>query len=251
MGVVMLTRFPYFLSRHFFKDLSLSVIYPESNINHLVGEEGRQKGQNRFADLIVKRFNRHRFNTNRGVQSFFAWNMFGLLRAKGLTELDEKLRVHFASTRKRRWAISFKINWANGFFFPLGFIFFYVARNEPIERKGRRSMGVIMSVSIFTPGRLLFARSRKKEKIHRPKGALIVDSSGLEAKIWFCPPANVADSMYVMLFFLIIDLRFPLDGSVRLHFSTSPESRLMGVSETHTRYTVEPSTGNFFRFILV
>ena len=40
-----------------------------------------------------------------------------------------------------------------------------------------------------------------------------------------------------------IDLRFPLDGSVRLHFSTSPESRLMGVNETHTRYTVESSTG--------
>jgi hypothetical protein len=41
----------------------------------------------------------------------------------------------------------------------------------------------------------------------------------------------------------ITDLRFPLDGSVRLHFSTSPESRLMGVNETHTRYTVESSTG--------
>ncbi|EFX78983.1 hypothetical protein DAPPUDRAFT_2528, partial [Daphnia pulex] len=40
------------------------------------------------------------------------------------------------------------------------------------------------------------------------------------------------------------DLRFPLDGSVRLHFSTSPESRLMGVNETHTRYTVESSTGD-------
>lgn len=50
--------------------------------------------------------------------------------------------------------------------------------------------------------------------------------------------------MYVMLILLIIDLRFPLDGSVRLHFSNSPESRLMGVNETHTRYTVESSAGN-------
>jgi hypothetical protein len=40
----------------------------------------------------------------------------------------------------------------------------------------------------------------------------------------------------------ISDLRFPLDGSVRLHFSTGSESRL-GVNETHTRYTVESSTG--------
>lgn len=86
MGVAMLTRFP----QQTYSPRSSSCIYPESNINHLVGEEGRQKGQNRFADLIVKRFNRHRFNTNRGVQSsFFSLkNVWGI--ACDLTELDGK-----------------------------------------------------------------------------------------------------------------------------------------------------------------
>lgn len=43
---------------------------------------------------------------------------------------------------------------------------------------------------------------------------------------------------------LMTDLRFPLDGSVRLHFSSGPESRLLlGVNESHGRYSVEPSTG--------
>lgn len=120
------------------------------------------------------------------------------------------------------------------------------SRNEPIE--GRKSMGVITASQIFTPGWLL-ARSRKSavQTDWRPIVLGPKFNTWSHLAVHLLMVCALADSMCVMSIFLITDLRFPLDGSVRLHFSTSPESRLMGVNETHTRYTVESSTGNFFR----
>ena len=131
-----------------------------------------------------------------------------------------------------------------------------LSRNEPIE--GRRSMGVITASPFSRRDGRSHARDRRQQSPARapktngvPEGFEWHSACPLSLStccrfhtvVFLFTACPFAHSMYVMLIFLIIDLRFPLDGSVRLHFSTSPESRLMGVNETHTRFTVESSTG--------
>ena len=131
-----------------------------------------------------------------------------------------------------------------------------LSRNEPIE--GRRSMGVITASPFSRRDGRSHARDRRQQSPARapktngvPEGFEWHSACPLSLStccrfhtvVFLFTACPFAHSMCVMLIFLIIDLRFPLDGSVRLHFSTSPESRLMGVNETHTRFTVESSTG--------
>ena len=133
---------------------------------------------------------------------------------------------------------------------------FMLSRNEPIE--GRRSMGVITASPFSRRDGRSHARDRRQQSPARapktngvPEGFEWHSACPLSLStccrfhtvVFLFTACPFAHSMCVMLIFLIIDLRFPLDGSVRLHFSTSPESRLMGVNETHTRFTVESSTG--------